>query len=338
MFHRLMISILLGCSVTASALAQNFVAPDEDNPARVHMVVFRGCEDACEGFQRFFTDRNRPVEITVTDIARDTERLPAIRAELKQSRPDLVVTWGTSVTRGILGTRAEFGEGTALGDIPALFMLVADPVGADLIASYNNPARPTVFGVRNRVPEATQLKTLFQYHTPKKLGVINSPAEMNSRINTEQLAALSHELGFELVSLDYTLDAEGRADPAEIPTLMQQLADQDVEAVYVGSSSFNLQNMAHFTASATQLGLPVFSAYEQMVRQADGLMAVGSRYANVGKLAGRQAYRHLFKGQAPADLAVASLDRYSVFINMRVARELDLYPPVRLLRIAEIVQ
>lgn len=338
MFRKLILSILLGCGSITSVLAQNFIVPDENNPAQIHMVVFRGCEEACEGFKRFFTDRNIPVEITVTDIARNTDLLPGIRTSIKEESPDLVVTWGTSVTRGILGTRTKFGQNTALGDIPALFMLVADPVSADLIAGYDKLERPTVFGVRNRVPEKTQLKTLFRYFLPKKLGVINSPAEVNSSINTEQLRALSHELNFEFVSLDYELNAKGKADPAEIPILMQELANQGVDAVYVGSSSFNLQNMALFTASATKLGLPVFSAYEQMVRQADGLMAVGSRYANVGRLAGRQAYRHLFKAEAPDKLKVASLDRYSVFINMRVARELDLFPPVRLLRIAEIVQ
>ncbi|MEM8553643.1 MAG: ABC transporter substrate-binding protein [Pseudomonadota bacterium] len=307
-------------------------------PAKIHMVVFRGCEEACQGFKRFFRDRNMPVDVTVTNIARDRELLPGILEGLKEEKPDLVVTWGTTVTRAILGTREKHGNATALGDIPALFMIVADPVNADIIASYETLERPSVFGVRNRVPERTQLNTLFQYYFPRKLGVINNPAEVNSQINTRQIKELSKELGFELVSLKYTLDEENRAEPAEIPMLMRKLHDQDVDAVYVGSSSFNLQNMHEFTGAAKELGLPVFSAYEQMVRDSDGLMAVGSSYANVGKLAGRQAFRFLFEGAEPIDLGVATLDRHSIFINIRVARELNLFPPIQLLRIAEIVQ
>jgi putative ABC transport system substrate-binding protein len=170
------------------------------------------------------------------------------------------------------------------------------------------------------------------------LGVINVPDELNSVINTERLRDLSTEMGFDLLSLEYNLGDGEEADPAQIPALMQALKDQGADAVYVGSSSFNLQHRDAFTRAAVDVGLPVFAAYEQMVRQSDGLMAVASSYVNVGKLAGRQAFRLLFEGQVPDSLGVTQLDRYSIFINMRVARELDVYPPIQLLRIAEIVQ
>lgn len=308
------------------------------DPARVHMVTFRGCEEACTGFRDYFADRDLPVEVTVTDIARDRGRLPAIREALIAEAPDLVVTWGTSVSTGLMGTIADHGEGTALGDIPVLFMIVADPLNADLIAGPERSGRPTVAGVMNRVPEAAQMNIMFEYLRPERLGVLISTDEANSISNTAKVARLAGELGFDLTTATYTAGADGAPDPAEIPAKVAELAAAGVDALYVGSSSFNLAHAEAFTAAALAEGLPVFSAYEKMVTGADALMSVANSYANVGKLAATQAARILLEGERPGDLPIATLDRFSILINMRVARALDVYPPIQLIGIAEIVE
>lgn len=305
---------------------------------KVHMVVWRGCEEACRAFTRYFEDRDLPVDVQVTDVSRNKDLLPALQAQLKEERPDLVVTWGTSVSRGILGTQADFGTESALGDIPAIFMIVADPVGSDLVESYSATDRPMISGVRNRVPEDVQLRLLFEYHHPSRLGVLNDPGELNSSLNTQKLRAIANELEFELIEELYEADAEGTVDPAQIPEAITRLKDRGAEAIYVGSSSFNLDHQDAFVAAATELGLPVFSAYTKMVRQGGALMAVGTSYANVGRLAATQVEDVLLNGKQPGELPVKSLNRYSVIVNMAQAQQLDLYPPLSLLAVAEVVK
>lgn len=304
----------------------------------IHMVVFRGCEEACQGFKTYFEQRQSPVRITVTDIARDRDLLPGIGDRLRDEQPDLVVTWGTAVTQGLLGRRSELGDATALGSIPAMFMIVADPVGADIIESYETISRRAVFGVRNRVPEDVQLRIMFEYFKPSKLGIVNNLAEVNSVLNTERIKALAPELQVELVVVNYALDNDQNPNVNEIPALLAQLKSAGAEAIYVGSNSFNLQHREAFTHAAVELGLPVFSAYKQMISDGQGLMAVASSYSNVGRLAARQASRFLFEGISPEALSIAQLDRYSVFINMSTAQSLGLYPTIQLVGLAEIVQ
>ncbi|MEL6682117.1 MAG: ABC transporter substrate-binding protein [Pseudomonadota bacterium] len=322
------------CLFFAGPLQADFT---RDNPAQVHMVTFRGCEEACQGFQDFFADRDLPVEVTVTDIARDQSVLPDLVTRLRAKKPDLVVTWGTSVSTSLIGT-LEDGPATPLGDIPVLFMIVADPVRSGLIETYAASGRPTVTGVRNRVPEEAQMRTLFEYFEPGTIGVLNDANEANSGYNTEELIPLADAFGFELIEATYSPGPSGAADPAEIPKKIAELAALGAEAIYVGSSSFNLQHADVFTAAALDHGLPVFSAYEQMVSDADALMAVANSYVNVGKLAASQAQSVLFEDELPGDLPIATLDRYSIIINMRVARALELYPPIQLIGIAEIVE
>lgn len=305
---------------------------------RVHMVVWRGCEEACQGFIRYFEDRDLPVRVDVTDVARDKDLLPEVRARLIVERPDLVVTWGTTVSRSILGTRSEHGRGSALGDIPALFMIVADPVGSDLVESYEASGRDHVSGVRNRVPEEVQLRLMFEYFRPERLGVLNHPGELNSTLNTENLQNISQEFGFTLLEQLYRPDATGRVPVEQIPEAMAALKAQGAEAIYVGSSSYNLDHQDAFVAAATTLDLPVFSAYTQMVAEGGALMAIGTSYANVGRLAALQAADILLDGKEPEMLPIKALNRYSVILNMASARELGLYPPLSLIGVAEVVQ
>lgn len=58
------------------------------------MVTFRGCEEACEGFQEYVEQSGMNAEVIVLDIARDKELIPAMRDEVRRLSPDLLVTWG----------------------------------------------------------------------------------------------------------------------------------------------------------------------------------------------------------------------------------------------------
>lgn len=334
----LLLASLVGTACLAALPASAQSQPSAARPATVQMVVWRGCEEACRGFVRYFEDRDLPVIVEVTDVARDRDLLPGVQADLIAKRPDLVVTWGTTVSRAILGTREEHGTGSALGDIPAIFMIVADPVGSDLIVDYNGSGRPLISGVRNRVPEDVQLRLMFEYYQPERLGVLNDPGELNSTLNTESLRAIAGEMSFELIEQLYEPDADGTVSVDQIPEAMAELKARGADAVYVGSSSFNLEHQERFVAAAIDLGLPVFSAYTQMVRDSGALMAVGTSYANVGRMAAGQAADIVLNNVTPGDLPIGSLDRYSVILNMTSAKELELFPPLSLISVAEIVR
>ena len=321
-------------AIPVSSLAEFSI----ERPARIQMVVWRGCEAACRGFQSYFSNLGLPVKIEVIDVAKDKSILPDIRRQIISDNPDLVLTWGTSVSVGIIGKKSEFGDKSALGDIPAVFMIVADPVGSNIVESYEKSGRLTVTGVRNRVPEKVQLNLMFEYYHPKKLGVLYDPNELNSKLNTEKLETLSAEMNFELLVHEYKADSDGFVDENQIPTAIKSIKDLGATAIYVGSSSYNLVHQKLFVDSASELGLPVFSAYGKMVQEAGAVMAVATRYFNVGKLAAAQAAEILFKNGEPSQMPIKSLDRFTLFVNMGTAKKIGLYPPLSILKVAEIVK
>ena len=52
------------------------------------------------------------------------ERMPAFLEEIRATRPDLVYTWGTSVTLGAVGAHDGIVQGRHITDIPVVFTLV----------------------------------------------------------------------------------------------------------------------------------------------------------------------------------------------------------------------
>lgn len=329
--NALIASVLLAVfSLPASAFTK-------EDPAEIYMTVWRGCEEACQGFIDYLQEIELPADITIRNADRDKSTLAGFLEEAKQVQPDLVVTWGTSVSTAMIGSMDEYPQQSKLGDIPVMFMVVADPLGAGIVSSYEASGRDQVTGILNRVPEDVQIRAMQEYFDVNRLGVIYSPSELNSVLNTESLIALGEEMDFEVVTETYALNDKDQPEEGQITQLMAALKQANVDAVYVGSSSYNRSNSDEFTLAAIELGLPVVSAYDSMVTGSNGLMAVANRYYNVGRLAGSQAAKVLIDQQQSGSLPISSLSRYSIFINMDVARQLELYPPIQLLRFAELI-
>lgn len=335
--HRLAVGLFWGVLAVSPAVADMARAETGAEPRKIYMVVWRGCEDACKGFHDYFTERELPAEIILRDAGRDKKLLPGFVEEAKSLKPDLVVTWGTSVTRAIIGPRDAPDPSAHIENTPAVFMIVADPVGAKIVDSYETSGREWITGTRNRVPEDVQIRAIRSYFPANRIGIIYNTNELNAVLNAETLRNLSKEMDFELVEKQVPLNADGDPQADALPGLIGELADEKVDFLYVGSSSFISSNGDMFTNLAIEAGLPVAAGSEVLVRKSNALLAIANRYYNIGQLAGFQAEEVLFNNKKPIDLPIRSLSRYSFIINMDAARKLDLYPPIQLLRFADLI-
>lgn len=311
-------------------------AQTADDQLTIVMVTFRGCEEACEGFQDYVRQSDMNAEVIVLDVARDKEAIPAIRDEVRRIDPDLLVTWGTSVTRGVIGT-VDDPDPDLVSGIPTVFMIVADPVGANIVNSLEDSGRWYVTGTINRVPEEIQMRVLAQYRPFDRIGVIYNDDELNSVLKADEISRVAAEQGFDVVRRVLKNGPDGSPLAEDIAPAVADLAASDVDFLYLGSSSFLLANADVLTGAAIDEGVPLATAYEALVRDSDALIALANAYYNVGQLAARQAERILVEGATPGDLDVVGLDRFTVLINIDTAAKLDLYPPMLLLRYAEII-
>jgi putative ABC transport system substrate-binding protein len=333
--RRVLAAGIAALMLSAAPPAGSLQTENGDQALQIVMVTFRGCEEACTGFHDYIEASGLDAEIVVRDIGRDRRLLPELVEEVTAMQPDLLVTWGTTVTRGMIGTLDD--DAGAVRGVPTVFMIVADPVGAGIVESYEGSGRPYITGTRNRVPEDTQMRVLADYRPFTRIGLIYNDDELNAVLKADEMHAVAADQGFEIVERVIANDADGVPMVDDIPQAVADIAAEEVDFLYVGSSSFLLANADAFTTAALDHGLAVATAYEAMVRDSHGLIALASAYYNVGQLAAFQAERILAGGETPGDMEILGLNRFTVLVNIDTAHALGLYPPMLLLRYAEIV-
>ncbi len=320
-----------------ASVAFSVVQAAEVKPYRITMVVFRGCEEACKGFRDYWVDHKIPVEIEILDVQTDISKIPGFIARVKATKPDLLVTWGTSVSLEMLGTIDNAHPEKYVTDIPALFMIASTPVGSGLVRSLAAPGR-NVSGTLYIVPVDTQLNVAKLYMPFKRVGFILNPSENNSQVVLNELRAARSKFGFELVERVVPLDKAGKPIAASLPGLVNQLADEKVDFLYFAPDTFLLINRDIITRTAVERKLPVLATSEAVVQEADALFGVVNHYYTVGQLTASKAEMILAKKVHPKDIPVAAPPGFSLVVNMRVANELKNYPPIRVLKVAEIIR
>ncbi len=314
-------------------------AAQDDGKKLIYAIFWRGCEEGCQGFQDYIAEIGLDAEVIVRNAARDKTKIPGFLEEARSLGADLILTWGTSVTLGIAGRLDDVGDPRFNNDIPQVFMVVADPIGAGVIESYEYTGRANITGTRNRVPEAVNINTIRSYLPSfRRLGLLYNANERNSVLKRDEIAALTGELDFELVALELELGEDGKPRVEDIPLRMAELKERGVDFIYLGSSSFLDANRDLFTGAAVENGIPVLSPYERLVRDSDALLSIAARYQDVGRLAGMQAEKILVEGLTPGDIPVAAMTEFAYVINMETARRLKLFPPIEILQFAETVK
>ncbi len=308
-------------------------------PAEYHVMIllYRGCEEACQGFQDYFRRQRIPVRFTLRDAAQDKSRIASLVAEAKRTRPDLVVTWGTTVSLETVGRWDAVDPARHITDLPVLFMIVSQPVELGLVPTLAS-SRRNVAGSLYLLPVEEQLRAARTYFDFHRVGFLANPAEANSRASLEALRAQAPRFGFSLIEEQVGVDAAGRPVASTLPDKVAALAGAGADLLYLSPDTFLNSQRQAVTGAALARGLPVFAAAEAAVLHADALFGVVNRYDQVGRFTARQALRILRDRVKPADIPVELPRRFSYLINMRVARQLGRYPPLPLLDIAEIVE
>lgn len=301
---------------------------------KIFFVLWDGCEEACQGFQDYLKTDELEVEFIKRNLAKKIHKIPEIIQEIEETSPDLVVTWGTLASLEILGS-SESSVSPFYGRIPALFMVVSQPVESGLVSSLVLQGR-NITGVSHLVTLSTQLQNARQIIDFKRLGILYNPLEVNAQVVVEQLKEYGSLMRFDLIEKPLPLK-NGKPDETRIPSVLAELSEQQVDLVYLAPDAFMNQHRDIFTSTATELFLPVFSASEGAVRDSEALFAFVHRYYNVGQLAGQKAVKILRENIPAYDIAIESPQRPLLVVNMSVAEKIGVYPPLSLINNAELI-
>ena len=308
----------------------------DGRPFRVLMITYRGTTDVDLGFRAYLAEAGLDVRYTLRDIAQDVGRLPAILEELPELQPDLIYTWGTPVTLGVVGPYDQPPGRAQVRDIPVVFALVAEPRRARIVSDLQAPER-NVTGAVHVVPIETQLRLMHNYRTFDKIGVLYNASEPNSQAIVEQLRQYSSRRQGELVARSFAVDAAGRPSAQGVEDLIAGIKHAGAQWLYLLPDTFLGTIYDRVTPAALAQQLPTFGAAELAVRSGGALAGLVSRYYSVGQLAAAKAVDILAGHKSVREIPVETLKRFSLLVNMQTARQLHLYPPLELLNYAEVI-
>lgn len=305
-------------------------------PYRIYAITFRGMTDVERGFQEYFASRRIPVQITFRDLSRDPSRMPGFIEEIRATRPDLIYTWGTSVTLGVVGTYDGYDVAKHITDIPVVFTLVAAPVLAKIVPDLKG-SRRNVTGVFHVAPTEAQIRAMASYRPFKSIGILYTPTEQNSVVVVDEVREVSKRMGFSVVARPLKLDANKKVTAEGAPEMIRDLKAQKVDWLYLPPDSYlGTQAKSVIIPAAMENRLPTFASTEQLV-ETGALMGLVSRYHSIGQFTGYKAEQILVQKVPPARIPVETLTRFSLQVRMDVAEALRLPPPLPMFNYAELI-
>jgi putative ABC transport system substrate-binding protein len=332
----LRIVALLACALWLAMADGDVAAQTASRPYRIYAITFRGMTDVERGFQEYFAARRIPVQITFRDLNRDASRMPGFLDEIRATRPDLVYTWGTSVTLGVVGTYDAYDPSKHITDIPVVFTLVAAPVLAKIVPELKS-SRRNVTGVFHVAPTEAQIRAMASYRPFKSIGILYTPTEQNSVVVVDEVREVSKRLGFAVIAKPLKLDASKRVTAEGAPEMIRELKEQKVDWLYLPPDSYlGTQAKNVIIPAAMEQRLPTFASTEQLM-ETGALTGLVSRYHSIGQFTAYKAEQILVHKVPPSRIPVETLTRFSLQVRMDVAEALKLPPPLPMFNYAELI-
>jgi putative ABC transport system substrate-binding protein len=251
------------------------------------------------------------------------ERLPALAAELVQSRPDVIVTAGAQAIRAVK---------QATATLPIVMASMADPVAEGLVASLARPGG-NLTGMAWQTPELTVKRLeLLKQAVPKarRIAVLWDSTGPRRASGLSELQAGASSLGLTL----QVLEVRGLADfDAAFGAARRGRAD----ALVVLSGALLVANRQAVVHLAAKSRLPATYFNRQFV-DAGGLMSYGPSFADMNRRSAAYVDK-ILKGAKPGELPIEQASRFEFVVNLKTAKNLGLtIPPSVLQRADELIR
>jgi len=242
-----------------------------------------------------------------------TERLPALAAELVRNQANVIVALGS--------TPAALAAKAATTTIPTVFYVGTDPVKIGLVASLSRPGGNLTGVTTLNVQTAAKRLELVHELLPKAtvVAVLVNPANpIVAETSERDVLAATRALGLEL----HVLRAR---TGGEIDTAFATLGRLEANALLIDADALFISHSKQLAALATRYSTPAIHPARDFA-VAGGLMSYGNSpvesYRQAGVYSGR-----LLRGEKPGDLPVHQATKVSLVINLKTAKTLGLNVP-----------
>jgi putative ABC transport system substrate-binding protein len=252
-----------------------------------------------------------------------TERLPALAAELVQSKVDVIVTTGTPVNHAARKATAA---------VPIVMTVAIDPVGEGLAASLARPGG-NLTGLSNVTVElggkhVEIMKSLVP--ALSRVAVLWNSGNPGHTATVKAVESAAQTFAVRVLAFDGR-----RAD--DIEKSFPEMTRGNAQAVLVLGDAFFVQHQRQIAGLALKHALPSLSISREFP-EVGGLISYGPDIKDNFRRAATYVDK-ILKGATPADLPVEQPTKFELVINLKTAKALGLtIPPSLLARADQVIE
>lgn len=211
--------------------------------------------------------------------------------------------------------------------IPAVFMVVLDPIGAGIVQDLKYPGE-NITGVLNGGINDRRLEWLIKIAPViKKLYIPYSPKDSAPVAALNEVRETASRLNIELVLYEIFVADDINKSIERIP--------ESVQAVFLLNDSFVVSYLDKYVDLSIKNKLPLSVPNIYQV-ESGALMSYGFIPVEVGKQAARLAHQILYHDIKPADIPIETSE-FFLSVNLKTAKMLELEIPDTILQQAQII-
>ena len=290
------------------------------------LTAGRGLAPVLEGLRHGLTQLGYVEGKQINLIVEDTEMatLDPVKAAMRllEAKPFLIVTVTTS--------HASAAKQVA-GDIPIVFVVVADPVRLGLVASYASSKNNLAGVATNTVGLSGKRLELLKELLPgmRRALVIVTTKEDAAQISFKFLQETAKKLDVHLIRRDV-------ATKEDIEKALLDTAKGSVDAIILVPSNLLRNHIGLFIDKANKDKLPL-SVYEESMVQQGALVSYGDDFALIGVQTARIVAKVL-NGTKPSEIPIETPERQILAVNRTTAKIIGIKMPRKFLeRVQHIV-
>lgn len=309
-----MMRVVAGAAVAlALACGVGGVQAADGKTVAITAIVEHPALDAVrEGVIAALADAGYKAGAGVTIEFQSAQGNPATAAQIARrfigQKPDVIVPISTPSAQAVVA---------ATRDLPVVFSVVTDPVGAQLVKSLE-ASGTNVTGVSDMAPVADHLALIAEMvPSAKRIGVVYNPGETNSVSMVKALKDAAAARGLTVVEA-------AAAKSADVQAAGRGLVGK-VDAVYVPLDNTVVSALEGLLAVGAQSKLPVFAADSESVARG-AVATIGFNYRQIGEQTGAMVVRVL-KGEKPGSIPVELGRGSDLVVNAKAAAAMGVTVP-----------
>ena len=275
-----------------------------------------------QGLQELGWTDGRNMRIDVRWPAGDAERIRRYATEFVALAPDVILATGATVGPLLQATR----------DVPIVFTIISDPVGAGFVDSLARPGGNATGFITFEYSLSGKWLELLKQIAPHvtRAAVLRDSSGPSGIGQFGAIQTVAPSLGMEVSPISMR-------DPGEIERAVAAFARSSNGGLVVTGSALAVVHRDLIITLAGRHKLPAVY-FQRLFAAGGGLISYGTDFVDQYRRAAGYVDR-ILKGEKPADLPVQAPTRLELAINLKTAKALGLdVPPSLLARADEVIE